>query len=501
MVTRRPWVLAAALVGTFLASVDVTVVGTAMPTIVGQLGGLPLFPWVFSIYLLTSTVTVPLYGKAADLFGRKPAYLTGVILFVGGSLLCATSSTMTQLIVWRAVQGIGAGGVIPITLTIVGDLYPAQQRARVQGLFSAVWAVSSVSGPALGAFIVQYWAWEWIFIVNLPFGVVAAGLMIVGLHEQVERARHRLDLWGAVWLTVSAATLMWALLGGGDVGFLQPMILISLVAAAITGLLFVVNEKRHPEPMIPPALLVDPVVRVACIAGLAMGGVLFGVSSYVPAFVQGALGGGPADAGISVLPMGIGWPIASNLTGWTLRKIGYRASALLGGAFLAIGGLGLLTFDLETPRALVMGVVGVIGLGMGFSTTTLLIAAQEVVPWNRRGAVTGLVQFSRTIGGAIGVAAMGAVLAATLRARLSGQPELLEVANAIMDPHKRAGVPLEAVQTVRQTLNLGLGRVLIGVAASAVAAFLAMAFFPRAAVEGQPSRPSTTGAASETSPS
>ncbi|OGR08141.1 MAG: hypothetical protein A2341_05600 [Deltaproteobacteria bacterium RIFOXYB12_FULL_58_9] len=477
--TRRGLVLAAAVVGTFLASVDVTVVGTAMPTIVSQLGGLELFPWVFSIYLLTSTVTVPLYGKGADLFGRKPTYLLGVGLFVAGSVLCATASTMGQLVVWRAVQGMGAGGVIPITLTIVGDLYPAAQRAKIQGLFSAVWAISSIAGPALGAFVVEHWAWQWIFLINAPFGVLAAILMLLALHENIERHSRRLDLVGGALLTVATGSLMWAMLRGGDVGFDNPEVVGSFVVALVSAVALVFQERRHPEPMLPPALLTDRVVAVTCIAGVAMSGVIFGVSSYVPAFVQGPLGGSPTAAGTAIIPVGIGWPIGSNLTGWTLRRFGYRPSAIIGGCFLALSAVCFFTFGLDTPRWLVLATMLLVGLGMGFATTTLLIAAQESVSWQQRGAVTGLVQFSRTIGGAIMVAAMGAVLTTTLRHELGSSPELLDLANAVMDPQRRNSVPAESISLIRDALALGLGRVLLGVGLCGVAGLLAILAFPK----------------------
>jgi EmrB/QacA subfamily drug resistance transporter len=485
MKTRRRLVLTAAVVGTFLASVDVTVVGTAMPTIVSQLGGLALYPWVFSIYLLTSTVTVPLFGKGADLFGRKPAYLLGVGIFVAGSVLCATADTMEQLVLWRAVQGVGAGGVIPVTLTIVGDLYPAAQRARVQGLFSAVWAISSVAGPAFGALIVQQWTWPWVFLLNLPFGLLAATLMVLALHEEIESGVRRLDIVGGLLLTVSATTFMWAMLRGGDRGFASAEVGTALVVSFVAAAALVRQERRHPEPMIPPALLVDRVVVVTALAGILLGGVLFGVTTYVPAFVQGALAGGPADAGAAVIPVGIGWPLASNLNGWTLRHWGYRTCAILGGGFLVLGCTGLFFFDMNTGRGWVVTSMFLIGMGMGFASTTLLIAAQEVVPWSRRGAVTGLVQFTRTIGGAVVVATSGAALSASLRTELGDQPELLDLANAVMNPHQRNTVPGELLDRIRGALGVGLGRALAGVGACGLVAFAAVLLFPR----GSLSRP------------
>lgn len=479
MQTRRRLVIIAALAGTFLASLDVTVVGTAMPTIIAQLGGLSIYPWVFSIYLLGSTVTMPLYGKAADLFGRKPVYLAAIGLFLIGSVLCTTAGSMTALIIWRGVQGIGAGGVMPATITIVGDLYAPDQRARIQGLFSAVWAVSSVAGPALGAVIVEGWTWHWIFLLNIPFGIAAAAIMVIALHEEVERRQHRFDLAGAGLLAAGAALLMIGMLRTSEGGFRDPWVLACLAAAALLGAGFVFQERRHPEPMMPPVLFRNPVVLVAVASGLFGSGVLFCTTSYMPAFVQGVLGGGPLDAGAAIIPLGIAWPLASTSSGWFLRRVGYRATLFVGCFFLAAGATGLFWFTNDMSRWQVMTDMAVIGLGMGFTYPTLMIAAQSTVPWQQRGATTALVQFSRTIGGAVTVAAMGAVLNGTLNDTLADRPELVEVANAVLDPRRRAGLSAEVVATVRGALGSGLLRVLVGTAICGLVAAALALFFPK----------------------
>jgi EmrB/QacA subfamily drug resistance transporter len=479
MKTRRRIVLTAAVVGTFLASLDVTVVGTAMPTIIGQLGGLAIYPWVFSIYLLASVVTLPLYGKGADLFGRKPVYLTAVVLFVAGSLACATATSMTQLILWRGLQGLGAGGVLPVTLTIVGDLYPAEQRARLQGLFSGAWALSSIAGPAIGALVVELWTWPWIFLINLPFGAAAGGLMLFALRETVDKREHSFDVGGALALSAATALLMWALLHGGDAGFGSGWVLAALACSLVLAAAFVVQERHHPEPMIPPALFGSRIVAVGAGVGLFAGGVTFGVTSYVPTFVQGVLGGGPASAGAAVLPLGIGWPMASTSSGWLLRRLGYRPVILLGGACLVAGGAGFFLFDAGISRAWVMVDMFVVGLGMGFSAPMLLIAAQESVPWKGRGAATALIAFSRHIGGAVAVAAMGAVLSTTLRAQLGNDPALVAAANALLDPRRRGEVPPVVANEVGGALGVGLLAVLSGIGVCAAVAAAGMLFFPR----------------------
>jgi EmrB/QacA subfamily drug resistance transporter len=472
-------VVVASVVGTFLTSLDVTVVGTAMPTIISQLGGIALYPWVFSIFLLTSTVSVPLYGKAADLFGRKPAYFTAVALFLAASLACALAKTMGELIFWRGVQGFGAGGVMPVTLTIVGDLYPSEERAKVQGFFSAVWAISSVLGPAVGAFIVARWSWSWVFLINLPFGLVAAAILSVALREEVPRRAAKLDLLGAILLSLSSTALMWALLRGGRIGFGDLAVIGALAFVGLAGAAFVAQERRHPDPMISPELLKERVVQVSCGAGLFLGVVLYGITSYVPAFVQGALGGSPADAGTAVIPLGIAWPLSSMLSGRIMRRIGQRATVIVGSVLLAAGGAPFFWLDAHTTRGGIVAAILVLGCGMGLTTTTLLVSSQSAVDWKRRGSVTALVQFSRMIGGAIGVAAMGAVLNASLAPALAERPELLDVANMLMDPHKRATFPAESLALISGVLAEGLSRALIGVAIATSLTLLASAAFPR----------------------
>ncbi len=336
--TRRRLAITGAIVGTFLASMDVTVVGTAMPTIVSQLGGLSLYPWVFSIYLLTSTATVPLYGKGADLFGRRPMYFLAVGVFLLGSLLCATANSMEMLILWRAVQGLGAGGVAPVTQTIVGDLYPAAERGKVQGLFASVWAISSVAGPAVGALIVEHGSWPLIFSLNLPFGVVAVGLMMVGLKEKVERKERRLDLLGAGLLACAAMSLMWGLLRAGHAG-LDGIAIGSLVASVALTAALVRQEMRHPDPMIPPALLAEPLIAIGALGGILAGAILYGVTSFVPPLIQGVLGRSPSEAGLGVLPLGLAWPLSATLSTRLIKRLGYKRTVTFGGILLAIGAL------------------------------------------------------------------------------------------------------------------------------------------------------------------
>src|SRR5918997_224120 len=290
---RKVLITLATLIGTFLAALDSTVVGTAMPTVIGELGGLSLYPWVFASYLLAATVTGPIFGKLSDTYGRKPIYLSGIFLFLLGSVLAGTSQSMVTLIAFRTLQGLGAGAVQPVAITIVGDIFELETRARIQGLFWAVWGLSAVVGPAVGGLITDLISWRWVFYVNLPFGIIAAVL--------------------------SAAALALFLGGAGALA------------------LFVLVERRAVDPIVPLDLFRERIIAVSSVGNLAMGGVLLGVSVYVPLFVQGSLGGTALTAGAAVASLSIGWPVGSFVGGRMLLRTGYRTTLLLGAALVAAG--------------------------------------------------------------------------------------------------------------------------------------------------------------------
>src|SRR5947209_19524861 len=279
------------MLGTALAALDTTIVGTALPSIVGKLGGITLYSWVFSAYLLTSTSTVPIYGKLADLYGRKPIFLFGTALFLIGSVACGSAQTMEQLIVFRAIQGLGAGAVLPIVLTIIGDIFALEERARMQGFFSGVWGLSSIVGPAVGGLIVDHFSWRWVFYINIPFGLLSAFLLIVSFKEHVERKKRRLDYAGTFALTGAIVALLFALLQGGTTWAWDSLPSIGLFATAIVlTTLFLWVERRAAEPILPLTLFDNRIIAIASIGGVVLGIVMFGVTSYVPLFVQGVNG-------------------------------------------------------------------------------------------------------------------------------------------------------------------------------------------------------------------
>ena len=461
---RKALITLATLVGTFLAALDSTVVGTAMPTVIGELGGLELYPWAFASYLLAATVTGPVFGKLSDTYGRKPVYLAGIFLFLLGSVLAGTSQSMAALISFRTLQGLGAGAVQPVAITIMGDIFELETRARVQGLFGAVWGISAVVGPAAGGFITDLISWRWVFYVNVPFGIVAAVLLAATLTESFERRERSPDYLGTALLTGGLVAVLLALLGGGGARGLSTAL---FVGGLIVLALFVLVERWAVDPVVPLDLFAERIIAVSALGNVAMGGVLLGVSVYVPLFVQGALGGTAITAGAAVASLSIGWPVGSFVGGRLLLLTGYRATLLLGSTLIALGSALCVLVDSGTSLAYIVVAVVVIGLGLGFSSTSYLVSVQNAVPWRRRGVATSSVVFFRTVGGSVGVAVMGAFLNASLGERYraaatraaggnEGLRRLLSDPNALLQPAVRGRIPEAAYSELAAALAASL---------------------------------------------
>ena len=472
----RKLVTAALALAMFLAALEATAVGTAMPTVVSELGGVSRYSWVFSAYLLASTTTVPMYGKLADLFGRLRIFTIAVILFLLGAALCGTAQTFPQLILFRAIQGLGAGGVIPVAITVVGDIYSLEERGRIQGIFSGVWAISSLVGPAAGGLITDLLSWRWVFYLNLPFGVASIVILHWFLREEERRSSRRLDYLGTLSLTASIALLLLALLEGTELWGWTDVRTLGMMSCAGAGLaVFLWQEKRAPEPMLPLELFQNRVIAVASAGGFLMGTVLFCAAAFVPMFAQGVLGGTAVDAGMTLAPMSIGWPIASTTSGWFLAKRGYRPFILLGASLATLGCVLLAAVDPASGRGPVMLAMFCLGLGLGFLSTPYLLAVQNAVPRHQRGVATSSVQFFRTIGGSIAVAALGAVLNAHLASSLVSGID----PNVALNPELRAGVPQEALAEVVHALEGGLGSIYLAMAGLALVGVAVGFLFPK----------------------
>ncbi|WP_442853157.1 MFS transporter [Arthrobacter sp. 9MFCol3.1] len=408
--SKRGPVLIALMLSTGLVAIDATVVATAVPAIVHDIGGFTSFPWLFSAYLLAQAVSVPVYAKLSDTIGRKPIMLIGIGLFLLGSILCGVAWSMPVLIAFRVVQGLGAGAVQPMAITIAGDIYTLAERARVQGYLASVWAVSSVVGPTLGGVFASLGIWRGIFLVNIPLCLVAGWMLVRSFHENIEHVKHRVDYLGAGLLTVSLTLLILGALEGGQAWAWDSAISDAVFAGgALLFVAFILVERRAAEPVLPPWVVSRRLLATTAMVAFGVGAVMLGITSYVPTFLVGALSTSPIVAGLALAALTIGWPISASQSGRLYLRIGFRNTALIGITVTVIG-TAVLAVTASAPNvALVAGSCFIVGLGLGLVATPTLIAAQTSVEWNERGVVTGTNLFARSIGSSIGVAVFGAI--------------------------------------------------------------------------------------------
>jgi EmrB/QacA subfamily drug resistance transporter len=477
--TSRPLTVVALLLGLFLAAMEMTVVSTAMPTVVADLGGLPLYAWAFAGYMLATTITVPIWGKLADLRGRKPVLLAGVGLFLAGSFACGHADSMEALIAWRAVQGLGAGAMQPVTFTIVGDLFDVHERGRMQGLFGAVWGLAGLVGPLVGGAIVHTIGWRWIFWVNLPFGVASAAVLVLAYHERPERHDHKLDVAGAALLAVAVVAALLAARSRGTG-------LVAVPVAVVATAAFLAVERRAREPLLPLDLFGQRVIAVASVAGAFMGASMLATVTFVPLWVQSVLGLPATSAGAAIAPMALGWPLASAISGRLVARLGYRKLLFTGFAVSAAASV-LVAVDLRPGASLlsVQVLMALLGAGLGTSNPPLLIAVQTSVPWNRRGVATASTLFFRTIGGTLSVGLLGTVLANAL----TGAGADRGLVEKLLGPERLALDPA-AVAAVSGTLQSAMAIVFWAGAAIACAAFVSVLAFPHVAIAPAGAAPS-----------
>ncbi|WP_240770267.1 MDR family MFS transporter [Nocardioides sp. GY 10127] len=432
--SERGPVLLAVMLSTALVAIDATVLATAVPAVVEDLGGFTQFPWLFSVYLLAQAISTPLYAKLSDQFGRKPMALLGIGLFVLGSLLCMVAWGMVPLIVFRAIQGLGAGAIQPVGITIIGDLYTAAERSVVQGYIAAVWATSSVVGPTLGGVFADYVSWRAIFAINLPLGVVAAYVLARNFHEKVQRQRQPVDVLGSSLLAIGGVSLLLALLEGGvEWSWTSPVSLGLVALAVVTLVAFALVERRVEQPVLPPWVFGHRVVGSAMLGSLVVGVMMLGLTSYVPLYAQSVLGHGALVSGLALAAMLVGWPIAASNAGRIYLRWGYRAAMLLGAAFGVVGGALLLLVGPDSSLLMLALPCFVLGLGFGLVVSPSIVAAQSSVDWARRGVATGTAMFARSVGSVLGTAVFGALANAVVTARLgSDAPSLEELSGGVL---------------------------------------------------------------------
>ena len=405
------------MTGMFVAALDTTVVGTAMPTAVGDLGGIDRYSWVFASYLLVATATTPVFGRFSDVVGRKKVYFVALVVFVGASMLCGLSSSMDQLIAFRALQGLGAGALISTGITMIGDLFDVRQRGRVQGFTASMWAASAIIGPTIGGIITQTLSWRWTFYVNLPIGLLAI-ILLLNLHDREEHHGGSIDWLGAIVFAAAATSLLLGVNGTYP--------LIAIPAAVILTLAFLAIERRSAEPLVDLSLFGMPLIGVGLALTLVLGALQFGATTFIPPFAQGVLGRTPVEAGLALGSMAVFWSVGSVTTGWFLIRIGMQRAVIIG-SLAALAGMAVLaTLTADAPFPLLVLAPALMGLGQGVMSTPLLVGVQTAVKYGKRGVVTSLLNFTRSLGGAVGVAALGATLNAAIGPRADELSPLLD---------------------------------------------------------------------------
>src|SRR4051794_166112 len=420
-------IYAGLMVTLLLAALDQTIVATALPQVVGDLGGLTQYSWVFTAYMLTSTVSVPVYGRLGDVHGRRPLMLIAISLFLVGSALCGLAQNMPELVIFRAVQGLGAGGLFPLSLAVIGAIVPPRDRGRWQGLIGSVFAAASIIGPAVGGFIVDNFSWRWIFLVNLPVGGVALVAIALTMPKRTVRAEHAIDWLGAWVLAAGTASLLLGLVWGGrDYPWLSSHVVVALGAAAVLLGAFALLGRRAREPILPFELLRDPVVAasVACMALVGMA--MFGTISYVPLFVQGVIGTSATSSGVVLTPLLLGAVATSFITGQLVSRTGhYRWNIVFGPPVLALGMALLWRMNVHTTNGQAARDMVVAGIGIGSMMQVFVLSVQNAVQRARIGSATALTQFARQMGATIGVSAMGVIVNQRLPAGVSGEGTII----------------------------------------------------------------------------
>lgn len=459
--SQKRLVIVGIMLSVFMASMESTVIATAMPTVASELGGIERYSWVFAAYLLTSTTTVPIFGKLSDLYGRKKVFVVAMAIFLVGSLLCGMAQSMDQLVWYRALQGIGAGGVLPLAFIMIGEMFTLEQRARFQGFFSGVWGVSAVVGPLIGGFIVDSLSWSWVFWINLLPGVVATTLVGFAWRDAPRPMGHgavRVDYFGAVLLSACIVALMLGLQGAGSA---QNLLLVALSLVLLAALLW--WERRAADPILPMALFRGRLFSTAVGHGFLSGWAMFGSLSFVPLFVQAVIRTTATGAGITLTPMLLSWVVASIVGSRLLLRFEYKRVAVTGMVLLSLGTL-LMSFVSEsTNRAQVMFYLALMGTGMGLSIPAFLIAVQSTVERRSLGTATSMLQFSRSIGGTLGVAVMGALLTNRLVTGMATVGAVVDAGalNALVAGTDAAPTAVVVGDALRVALANGIGSVFL----------------------------------------
>lgn len=469
--TRRGLTVAALVLCLAMAALEATVVATAMPTVTGELGGLEYYSWVTNAYLIMTAITVPIFGKLADLYGRKPVLLFGIFIFLVGSVASGAARSMPMLIAFRALQGLGGGAMQPMPLTIVGDIFRLEERAKVQSFFGAAWGFFGLVGPLIGGVIVEHVSWRWVFYMNVPFGIAAAMILSSGFHENIQRTQKpKLDVPGALLLAGLVASILLA--AGRSLPGHEG--LLAGIAFVLVGA-FLYIENRAPDPLLPLHLFKNRVIALSSVMNAAAGGAMFSTLTYVPLFVQGVRHGTPTEAGTSIAPMLVAWPIASFFAGRLVIKVGVRPLVRIGLACTVVGTLLLALYARDGIFAIRFA-AAVFGIGMGFTNIALIIAVQTSTTWEFRGVATASTMFFRIIGGTVAVGALGGVLIAAM----ANDPTIpADAASRLLSREGARSVTPELAEKISSCLDVGLAKIFwLTTVLSAIAATCTL-FYPK----------------------
>lgn len=483
MQTNRTMVMSSIMVATFLTAIEGTIVSTAMPKIASELHGLEYMNWVFAAYLLVSSVMVPIFGKLSDLFGRKGVFLTGIVLFLAGSTLCGFSQTMEQLIAFRVLQGVGAGAILPVTTTIIADIYPFEQRAKMIGFMGFVWGAAGIIGPLVGGFFVDQVTWHWIFFMNIPFGLISIVMLAVYLKENIQKSKKKIDIAGALTFSAAMLALLYGVQRGSDLGqWTSPSVLLLFAAFVVFIALFVWIESKVSEPLIPLSLFRSRTITVANGISFLVSCVLMGMIVYVPMWVQGVSGYGATASGLILAPMAITWTAGSFLCGKLLLTRSVRFISIVGAVLLTLSALWLTTIQLASSQVYFYLISALIGIGFGITLTLFTVTVQSAVQPTMRGVATASNMFFRNMGQTIGVSLLGSFFNSMIARHLAGHPAggtvQAEKLNILVNPQTADQLPAAEQTVLREVLVSGLHDIFLVLVVVTIVVLLSTSLVP-----------------------